>query len=89
MKKLIVAVVMLLGVLTASAQTKIGYINTDELMGMMPETAKVDSMLKEFQSTLQQMYQTLQADAEKKTNDFNADSSKLSETMKQIRREEL
>ena len=46
MKKLIVAVVMLLGVLTASAQTKIGYINTDELMGMMPETAKVDSMLK-------------------------------------------
>jgi len=89
MKKLIVAVVMLLGVLTASAQTKSGYINTDELMGMMPETAKVDSMLKEFQSTLQQMYQTLQADAEKKTNDFNADSSKLSETMKQIRREEL
>ncbi len=32
MKKLIVAGVMALGFLSASAQTKIGYINTDEVI---------------------------------------------------------
>ena len=47
MKKLIVAGVMALGFFTASAQNKIGYISTDELIGVMPEAEKADSDLKE------------------------------------------
>ena len=34
MKKLLLAAVMAFGMLSASAQAKIGYINTDELMAM-------------------------------------------------------
>jgi hypothetical protein len=49
MKKLIVAAVMAFGVLSATAQNKIGYINTDELIGVMPEAEKADAELKEYQ----------------------------------------
>ena len=46
MKKLIVASVMALGIFSASAQNKLGYIDTEGLIGVMPEAAKVDAELK-------------------------------------------
>jgi len=57
MKKLIVAAVMAFGMLSASAQTKIGYIDTDELIGSMPEVSKIDTELKEYQASLIQQGQ--------------------------------
>ena len=35
-----VVAVMVLGAFQVSAQNKIGYINTDELIGVMPEAEK-------------------------------------------------
>jgi Skp family chaperone for outer membrane proteins len=54
MKKLIVASVLALGFFTTSAQQKIGYINTEELMGAMPESEKASKDLTEYQQLLQQ-----------------------------------
>lgn len=34
----------------AGAQTKFGYISVDAVMGLMPETAKLDSLLERFQA---------------------------------------
>jgi len=34
----------------ASAQTKIGYISVDNMVGLMPETAKLDSLLDKYQN---------------------------------------
>jgi Skp family chaperone for outer membrane proteins len=51
MKKLLLGAVMAFGMLSASAQTKIGYINTDELMSLMPEASKVNSELNEATGT--------------------------------------
>lgn len=89
MKKLIVGAVMALGFLSASAQNKIGYINTDELISLMPEAAKVDSQLREYQLSLQQLGQSLAIDADKKRDDYFKDSATLSATMKEIKRGEL
>jgi len=89
MKKLIVAAVMVAGSFSASAQTKIGYINTDVLISLMPEAAKVDSQLREYQQSLQVQGQTLQIEADKKRDDFFKDSATLSASMKEIRRDEL
>ena len=89
MKKLIVGAVMALGIFSASAQTKIGYINTDELISLMPEAAKVDSMLREYQQSLQLQGQALTVDADKKRDEYFKDSATLSATMKEIRRDEL
>lgn len=35
---------------SAGAQTKIGYISVDAMVGLMPETAKMDTLLQKFQS---------------------------------------
>jgi outer membrane protein len=89
MKKFIVGAVMALGIFSASAQTKIGYINTDELIGLMPEAARVDSQLREYQQSLQLQGQALEVDANKKRDEYFKDSATLSASMKEIRRDEL
>jgi outer membrane protein len=89
MKKLIVGAVMALGIFSASAQSKIGYISTDELMSLMPEAAKVNTELTEYQTSLQQQGQTLQVEADKKRDQYFKDSAALSPSMKEIRRDEL
>jgi len=89
MKKLIVAGVMALGFFTASAQTKIGYISTDELIGNMPEAAKADEKLKEFQAALAQQGQDMMKELSTKDSMFVKDSAKLSASIKEIKKSEL
>ena len=89
MKKLLLGAVMAFGMLSATAQTKIGYINTDELMSVMPEAAKVNTELNEYQVSLQQQGQTLQVEADKQRDQYFIDSIKLTPSMKEIRRGEL
>jgi outer membrane protein len=90
MKKLIVAGVMALGIIfSASAQTKIGFIDTDELIGIMPEAAKVDSVLKEYQASLVLQGQDMNREADEKAAQFVKDSLKMTPTMKEIKKNEI
>lgn len=89
MKKLFVAGIMALGIFSASAQTKIGYIETDVLISAMPEAAKVDTELKEFQATLGQQGQDLAKEADEKASQFVKDSLKMTPTMKEIKKGEI
>src|SRR5687767_8547445 len=89
MKKLIVAGVMALAVFTASAQNKIGYINTEELIGLMPEAEKVDAELKDYQQSLAMQGQDMMRDLGTKDSIFVKDSAKLSPSMREIKRSEL
>ncbi|MBL0145206.1 MAG: OmpH family outer membrane protein [Chitinophagaceae bacterium] len=89
MKKLIVASVMALGFFTASAQTKIGYINTEELISVMPEAAVADKELEEYKGSLGQQGQDMAKEADEKAEQFVKDSAKLSASMKEIKRNEI
>jgi len=89
MKKLLLGAAMAFGILSASAQTKIGYVNTDELMSIMPEAAKVNADLNEYQVSLQQQGLALQKEAEAKRDQYYLDSLKLTPSMKEIRRDDL
>lgn len=89
MKKLIVAGVMALGVLSASAQTKIGYVNTDDVIAAMPQTDTANKQLQEFQQSLADQYNDLEAEANEKSAKFIKDSATMSATMKEIKREEI
>jgi len=89
MKKLLLGAVMALGMMSASAQVKIGYINTDELMGVMPEAAKINTDLNEYQTTLQQQGLALQKEADTKRDQYFKDSATFSNSKKEIVREEL
>ena len=89
MKKLIVAGVMALSFLGASAQTKIGYVNTDEVIAAMPETEKANKEIQDYQESLAKQYDDLQKEANDKSEQFIKDSSTYSPSMKEIKREEI
>ncbi len=53
MKKFLSVIVLSAGLLFAenvSAQMKAGYISVDNMVGIMPETAKIDSLLERYQA---------------------------------------
>jgi outer membrane protein len=89
MKKLIVASALALGFFSASAQTKIGYINTEELLGSMPEAAVVSKELEEFGASLDLQREDYVKDLNEKGEKFNRDSATYSPSMKEIKRKEL
>lgn len=89
MKKVLVAGVMALGIFTTNAQNKIGYINTQELIGLMPEAAKADSELNEYQASLQKQGEDLAAEADTKAAKYVKDSATLTTSMKEIVRGEI
>lgn len=89
MKKLIVAGVMALSFLAAGAQTKIGYVNTDEVIAAMPETEKANKELQEYQESLGKQYDDLQQEANEKGEKFIKDSLTMNASMKEIKRKEI
>lgn len=53
MKKFLTVIVLAAGLLfagNANAQTKFGYISIENIVGLMPETAKIDSTLERYQA---------------------------------------
>ncbi len=89
MKKLIVAGIMAMGIFGATAQSKIGYIGTDELIGIMPEAEKADAELRDYQASLAQQGQDMMKELNDKDSLFVKDSAKLSPSMKEIKKNEL
>ena len=89
MKKLLLGALMAFGILSASAQTKIGYISLDELMSVMPEAKTINAELLEYQNSLGEMGKNLETEFEKKRDQYFKDSLTLTPTMKEIRRDEL
>lgn len=85
----LIAVSFLMAANEAAAQVKIGYISSQDLLGIMPETRKADSSLQQLRAALIQNAQEketkLNADIEK----FNKDSATYSEAIKIVKRQEL
>lgn len=89
MKKMFLLAVVALMSFGANAQNKIGYISTDELIGVMPEAEKADAELKEYQASLAQQGQDMMKELNDKDSLFVRDSAKLSASMKEIKKNEL
>ena len=92
MKKFLTVMVFALCLVAAgevNAQTKIGYISSQELVSVMPETKKADSSLKELQSALVQNYTDKQNAFYAAIEKFNKDSATLSPSVKTVKRNEL
>jgi outer membrane protein len=93
MKKFLTAAfITVTALVTASqvnAQTKIGYISTQELVSIMPETAKADSNLQQYRTALIQNAQEKQSSLETAIEKFNKDSATMSVSVKDVKRGEL
>jgi outer membrane protein len=93
MKKFLTAALILVSALMASgtvhAQGKIGYISTEELISVMPETQKADSNLQQYRGALIQNAQDKQSTLETAIEKFNKDSTTMSNSVKDVKRSEL
>jgi outer membrane protein len=93
MKRILTAALITVGALATtsqvSAQSKIGYISTEELVSIMPETAKADSNLQQYRGALIQNAQDKQSALESAIEKFNKDSLTMTSAVKDVRRNEL
>ena len=72
-----------------SYQLKLGYINMSELTSVMPEAARIDAELKEYEQSLGQLYQDMLKEAENKSALFVKDSLRMTPTMRELKRNEI
>ena len=73
----------------ASAQQKIGYINADEVVQLMPEALAVQTQLDQYQQSLYQNAQDKKATLDEAVAKFYKDSATMSPSMKEVKRTEL
>lgn len=71
------------------AQVKIGYISADEIIGLMPEAAKVDTALNQYQQSLYQNAQDKQNAFNEAVAKFYKDSATMNPSLKEVKRTEL
>lgn len=87
MKKLTTIIIAMLAIVaTTYAQkvNKFGYLNSAELMSMMPEAIKADSVLQKYDADLQTLGQQMYAEYQKKATDAQAKIDKKLLTEEQI-----
>ena len=86
MKKVFLSLIVI-SLISSSAlsQNKIGYINSQELINIMPEAIKAQKDLIELQTALNLEGKEYLAELKSKDSAFVADSSKLSPTSKSLK----
>lgn len=71
------------------AQLKIGYINSAELIELMPETKVVDSQLTTFAAGLEENLQGMQKSFDEKLTEYRENQATMTDAVKQTREKEL
>jgi outer membrane protein len=93
MKKLITIAAFVLGTSyfcnIAQAQTKFGYINSAELMQLMPETKKANAELETLVKTLEDQLEKMKTELNDKYKAFLKDEKTMSEAIKEVKQSEL
>src|SRR6476469_10736687 len=74
---------------TTQAQNKLGYVSADEIITLMPEAAKVDSQLNQYQQSLYQNAQDKQTALNEAVSKFYKDSLSMTASLKEVKRTEL
>jgi outer membrane protein len=89
-KVLVIAAILMISAGSAMAQ-KTGYISMDQVVGLMPETAKLDTLLQKFQAdTLNPRYAYTLAEYQRKDSVVNGkDSSRTPASVRSKMREEM
>jgi outer membrane protein len=72
-----------------SAQTKTGYINFQQMIGMMPESKQAKDTLELLQEKMNKDGQQLVAEYTKRVTVFDSTSATMSQAMKQVKMEEI
>jgi outer membrane protein len=83
------AIVLMATASQVTAQTKYGYISTQELIGVMPEAAKADTTLTQLREALVQNLRDKETTLQSSVDKFYKDSATLSPAVKEVKRTDL
>ncbi|MBQ9418693.1 MAG: OmpH family outer membrane protein [Bacteroidales bacterium] len=93
MKKKLIAIVMALlcvgGSAMAQNRIKLGHINSSELMQIMPGRDSVMAVLQAEVEELQETLKSMQTEAEKRYNDYQANKAGWTELIRQTKEREV
>lgn len=93
MKKFFTVTLFALGLVAAgevnAQSSKIGYISSQELVSVMPETKKADSTLQDLRQVLIQSYTEKQNAFYAAIDKFNKDSATLTPAVKSVKKNDL
>ncbi|MEO6832212.1 MAG: OmpH family outer membrane protein [Chitinophagaceae bacterium] len=94
MKK--IALIVALGLMTSisafalgEAGIKLGYVNSQELLSLMPEMTKADSDLKTYAKQYQDQLKSMGDEFEKKGNEYQTGEKSMSDAVKTVKQKEL
>ena len=89
--KVLVLLVFALGIgFGANAQSqKIGYVDSQVIIDMMPEGAKIQQDLQTYYSELQAELQAMATEYQTKMRDYEANSATMSNTLRQSKEREI
>lgn len=92
MKKFITLALVVSGILglqKSEAQNKIGYLSADEVIVLMPEAAKIDTQLNQYQQSLYLNAQDKQTELNDAVQKFYKDSATMTASLKEVKRKDL
>jgi outer membrane protein len=84
-----IAMSFLMAASTADAQVKIGYVSSQDLLSVMPETKEAQTKLEQLRTALIQNAQDKETKLNSDIEKFNKDSTGFSEAIKTVKRQEL
>lgn len=73
----------------AAQNLKIGHINFEELVSLMPEKDSADLALQKYGREIQETIEIMQVEYNNKLNDYQQNINKLTELMRQAKEQEL
>jgi outer membrane protein len=73
----------------AFGQNKLGYIDSRELLSLMPEVKKADSNLQAYQKSYQDQLEDMGKEYQKKVQDFQAQEKTMTDAMKEVKVKEI
>lgn len=80
---------LLMATAAFSQSTKFGYINSQELLQLMPDITKADNDLKTFAKQYQDQLETMSKEFEKKVKDYQTSEKTMTDVVKEIKQKEL
>ncbi|MFY0604604.1 MAG: OmpH family outer membrane protein [Flavobacteriaceae bacterium] len=89
MKSKLILIAICLCSLTASAQTKVGTINSELIIGLMPETKKVILLINAYGKRLDSSYQVKLKDYQAVVTAYNEKEKEYSEALKKVKYSEI
>ena len=90
MKKILLTIVVSLAViLTTQSQSKFGYMNSNELLAMMPESLSMQEELQTYAKGLESQLTAMQAEYEKKVVEYQQNETTYTDIIKEDKIREI